>query len=200
MQLQQERPLRIFRDRPVRPSLVAQHRSAAILAADVVGSTRLMCIDEHRTYEDYTAHRREFLDPTVMRHRGRIVKSTGDGFLVEFPSALNAVRCAVLVQRGIARRNQQVAADRRIVFRIGLSYGNIIADSDDIYGKEVNVAARLQALALPGGIAMSFTMVERTRGILELGLEDWGLQILRNIDPAVHTFHYRDPVCVQENC
>jgi adenylate cyclase len=158
-----------------------------------------MCIDEHRTYEDYKAHRRELLDPTVRRHMGRIVKSTGDGFLVEFPSALNAVRCAVLVQRGIAERNRQVAPDRRIVFRIGLSYGRIIADSDDIYGNEVNVAARLQALALPGGVAMSSKMVERIGGVLESGLEDWGLQILKNIDPAVHTFHYRDPACVQEN-
>jgi adenylate cyclase len=154
-----------------------------------------MCVDEHRTYQDYKAHRRELLDPIVMRYGGRMVKSTGDGFLVEFPIGLDAVRCAVSVQRGIAERNRQVAADRRIIFRIGLSYGHIIVDSDDIYGNEVNVAARLQGLALPGGVAMSFKIVEQSQGILKLELEDWGFQILKNIAPAVHTFHYRDPAC-----
>ena len=193
MQLEQENPLKIVRNRQVCPQPVVQHRSAAILAADVVGFTRLMCINEHRTYEDYKTHRRELIDPMMISHGGRIVKSTGDGFLVEFPSALDAIRCAISVQQGMAERNQLVPADRRIVFRIGLSYGQIIADSDDIYGTEVNVAARLQALALPGGMAMSSKMVERIQGILKLGLEDFGLQLLKNMNPAVHTFHYRDP-------
>jgi class 3 adenylate cyclase len=129
------------------PVSVARHRTAAILVADVVGYTRLMCVDQDRTYADYAAYRRQLVDPLVVSHGGRVVKSTGDGFLAEFGSAVSAARCAILLQQYVAERNQEIPPDRRIVFRLGLSYGTIIADDDDIYGKEVNVAARLQTLA-----------------------------------------------------
>jgi adenylate cyclase len=178
------------------PASVAQRRTAAILVADVVGYTRLMCVDQDRTYADYTAYRRQLIDPLVVSHGGRVVKSTGDGFLAEFGTAVSAARCAVLLQQHVAERNQELPPDRRIVFRLGLSYGPIIADVDDIYGKEVNVAARLQTLAQPGGMAMSSKVIEVIQGLFELPeLEDLGFQLLRNIAPAVRTFHYRDPAC-----
>jgi adenylate cyclase len=165
---------------------------AAVLAADVVGYTHLMCSDEALTYESYKSHRRELIDPMVASHGARVIKSTGDGFLAEFPSASAAVRCALLMQLSMAERNRDVSADRRIVFRIGLSYGRIIAETNDIYGEEVNIAARLQGLALPGGLAMSGKLVEIIQIALNLRLEDLGLQGLKNMDRPVHTYRYRD--------
>ena len=145
----------------------AQHRVAAVLAIDMVGYTRLMGLDEARTHARYKSHRRELIDIEVAQHRGRIVKSTGDGALAEFASAPDAVLCAVEVQRAMADRNAGEPRDQRIAFRIGLSHGRIIVESDDIYGDEVNVAARLQALAPPGGIAMSAKVVELAKSWLE---------------------------------
>jgi adenylate cyclase len=178
------------------PASVAQRRTAAILVADVVGYTRLMGVDQDRTYADYTACRWQLIDPLVVGHGGRVVKSTGDGFLAEFGSAVSAARCALLLQQYVAESNQEIPPDRRIVFRLGLSYGPIIADNDDIHGKEVNVAARLQTIAQPGGMAMSIKVVEVIQDLVEFHeLEDLGFQLLRNIAPAVRTFHYRDPAC-----
>ena len=172
----------------------AQYRVAAVLAIDVVGYTRLMGLDEARTHARYKAHRRELIDIEVAEHRGRIVKSTGDGVLAEFAGAREAVLCAVDIQGAMAHRNAGEPRDQRIAFRIGLSHGRIIVESDDIYGDEVNVAARLQALAPPGGIAMSAKVVELTHHSLRLPLEDLGAQQLRNMDRAVHIFRYHGPV------
>jgi class 3 adenylate cyclase len=127
-------------------SETVQRRLAAILAADVVGYGRLMSIDEIRTLEALKAHRRELADPAIAAHRGRIVKTTGDGALVEFASVVDAVECAVVIQRSMVSRNASVAEDRRVIFRIGINVGDIIIDGDDIFGDGVNIAARLEAL------------------------------------------------------
>ena len=130
-------------------------RLAAILAADVAGYSRLIGADEEGTLGRLRALRRELVDPKIAEHRGRIVKTTGDGLLVEFASIVDAVRCAVEVQRAMAERNAEVAPDRRIELRIGINLGDVIAERDDIFGDGVNVAARLEALAEPGGICVS---------------------------------------------
>src|SRR5512147_1142515 len=127
-------------------------RLAAILAADIAAYSRLMGIDEEGTLRQLKGHRKEIVDPKITEHRGRIVKTTGDGMLVEFASVVDAVRCAVDIQRGMVDRNANVPSDKRIQFRIGINVGDIIIDGDDIYGDGVNVAARLEALADPGGI------------------------------------------------
>jgi len=135
--------------------MAATRRFAAILAADVAGYSRLMGADEEGTLERLKALRRELFDPKIAEHHGRIVKTTGDGMLVEFASVVDAVRCAVDVQREMAARNAGVPAERRIDFRIGVNLGDIIVDENDIFGDGVNVAARLEALAEPGGICVS---------------------------------------------
>ena len=127
-----------------------QRRLAAIVSADVAGYSRLMGHDESGTLAALKAHRRELIDPKIAEYGGRIVKTTGDGLLLEFPSVVEAVRCAVDVERGIAQRNADVSPARRIEFRVGINVGDIILDGEDIYGDGVNVAARLQALAEPG--------------------------------------------------
>src|ERR1700682_2974355 len=132
-----------------------ERRLAAILAADVAGYSRLMGVDEEETLAALKALRKSLIDPNIAEHRGRIVKTTGDGALVEFASVVDAVRCAVEVQRGMAERNSDVPADKRIEFRVGINVGDIISDDNDIYGDGVNVAARLEALAEPGGICVS---------------------------------------------
>jgi class 3 adenylate cyclase len=132
--------------------MAATRRLAAILAADVVGYSRLMGADEEGTLAALKELRRELADPRIDEHRGRIVKTTGDGVLVEFASIVDAVRCAVAVQRGMAAHNAAVPIDRRIEFRIGINLGDIIVEDDDIFGDGVNIAARLEALAEPGGI------------------------------------------------
>jgi len=135
-----------------------ERRLAAILAADVAGYSRLMGADEEGTLERLKAHRRQLVDPKIREHHGRIVKTTGDGMLVEFPSVVAAVRCAVELQRAMVDRNAEAAEDKRITFRIGVNLGDIIVDGDDIYGDGVNIAARLEALAEPGGICISRTV------------------------------------------
>src|SRR5882724_4873951 len=129
-----------------------ERRLAAILAADVAGYSRPMGAEEEGTLEHLKGHRRELVDPKIKEHRGRIVKTTGDGILVEFPSVVDAVRCAVEIQRGMVERNAEVHEDKRITFRIGVNLGDVIIDGDDIDGDGVNIAARLEALAEPGGI------------------------------------------------
>src|SRR6201984_3723732 len=130
-------------------------RLTAILAADVAGYSRLMGGDEEGTHERLTAHLRELVNPKIAEYRGRVVKNTGDGFLAEFPSVVDAVRCAAEVQRGMADRNAETPEDRRITFRIGVNLGDVIVEEHDIFGDGVNVAARLEALAEPGGICVS---------------------------------------------
>jgi len=130
-------------------------RLAAILAADVAGYSRLMGADEEGTHERLKAHLGELVNPKITEHRGRIVKNTGDGLLAEFQSVVDAVRCAVEVQRGMADREPDVPEERRIRFRIGINLGDVIVEEQDIFGDGVNVAARLEGLAEPGGICVS---------------------------------------------
>ena len=158
-----------------------ERRLAAILAADVAGYSRLMGTDEEGTLRRLRRHRKELVDPKIAEHRGHIVKTTGDGMLVEFVSVVDAVRCAVDIQRGMAERNVEVPAERRIEFRIGINVGDIISDDNDIYGDGVNVAARLEALADPGGIMVSRNVHDQVRDKLSFGFEDMGEQTVKNI-------------------
>jgi adenylate cyclase len=153
-----------------------QRRLAAILAADVAGYSRLMAADEEGTLERLKTHRRQFVDPKIKEHRGRIVKTTGDGMLVEFPSVVDAVRCAVEVQRAMLDRNVEVPEDTRITFCIGINLGDVIIDGDDIYGDGVNIAARLEGLAEPGGICISRVVRDQIRDKLPYPFEDRGEQ------------------------
>jgi len=156
-------------------------RLAAILAADVAGYSRLMGADEEGTLAALKALRRELADPKIKEHRGRIVKTTGDGLLLEFASVVDAVRCAVEVQREMAERNADVPPDRRIEFRMGINVGDIIKDGRDIYGDGVNVAARLEALAERGGICVSRVVRDQVRDKLAFSFEDMGEQQVKNI-------------------
>jgi adenylate cyclase len=156
-------------------------RLAAIFAGDVAGYGRLMGVDDEGTLRQLKAHRKELVDPKITEHRGHIVKTTGDGMLVEFVSVVDAVRCAVDIQRGMVERNVEVPADRRIEFRIGINVGDIILDGDDIFGDGVNVAARLEALADPGGIMVSSVVHDQVRDKLAFDFEDMGEQAVKNI-------------------
>src|SRR5712671_500304 len=169
-----------------------ERRLAAVLAADVAGYSRLMGADEEGTHAALTALRRELSDPKIGEHRGRIVKTTGDGLLVEFPSVVDAVRCAVALQRDMALRNDGVAKERRIEFRIGINLGDVIIDEHDIYGDGVNVAARLEALAEPGAICVSRVVRDQVRDKVDFGFEDMGEQQVKNITRPVHV--YRIPL------
>jgi adenylate cyclase len=153
-----------------------ERRLAAILAADVAGYSRLMGLEA--ALKD---HRRAVVDPKIAEHRGRIVKTTGDGMLVEFAGIVDGVRCAVDVQRQMAQRNFQVPPERRIEFRIGLNVGDIIIDDKDIYGDGVNIAARLEALAEPGGICVSRIVRDEVRDKLHFSFEDMGEHQVKNI-------------------
>ena len=165
-----------------------ERRLAAILAADVVGYSRLMNIDEVRTLDALKAHRRELIDPAIASHHGRMVKTTGDGALVEFPSVVDAVECAVVIQRSMVTRNLRVTEDLRIVFRIGINVGDIIIDADDIFGDGVNIAARLETLCEPGGICISRAANDQIRDKLSLAFADLGEQTVKNIPRAVGVF------------
>ena len=165
-----------------------ERRLSAILAADVVGYSRLMGADEEGTHFALKAVRREVTDPKIDTHRGRIVKTTGDGLLVEFASVVDAVRCAVDIQREMKWRNAQKPAEDPIVFRIGINLGDIISDEADIFGDGVNVAARLEGLADPGGICVSRIVRDQVRDKLGFGFEDLGPQRVKNIARPVHVF------------
>ena len=165
-----------------------ERRLAAILAADVAGYSRLMGEDEEGTLAALRAIRRELSDPKISEHRGRIVKTTGDGLLVEFQSVVDAVRCAVEVQRAMAERNADVLSERRIEFRIGINLGDIIIEDGDLFGDGVNIAARLEALAEPGGIYVSRIVRDEVRGRLEVAFEDLGEQQVKNIARPVWVY------------
>jgi TolB-like protein/class 3 adenylate cyclase len=158
-----------------------ERRLAAILAADVAGSCRLIGIDEEGTLAQLKALRKTLFDPKITQHHGRIVKNTGDGALVEFASVVDAVRCAVEVQRGVAKRNTDVPQVKRIEFRIGIHVGDIIIDDNDIFGDGVNIAARLEAIAEPGGVCISDDAQRQIRGKVEIACDDMGMQALKNI-------------------
>jgi adenylate cyclase len=163
-------------------------RLAAILAADVVGYSRLMGEDEAGTLIALKAHLDELIEPRITEHEGRIVKLMGDGVLAEFPSAVEAVLCAVEIQRAMADRTADVPEGRRIRFRIGINLGDIIFEGDDIFGDGVNVAARLEGLAEPGGICVSSTVHLQVKNKMDVGFEDLGDQEVKNIDYPVHAF------------
>jgi class 3 adenylate cyclase len=172
--------------------MASVRRLTAILAADVAGYSRLMGTDEEGTHERLKAHLQELVNPKIAEHRGRIVKNTGDGFLAEFPSVVNAVRCAVEIQRGMAERNAETPEDKRIAFRIGVNLGDVIAEAGDIFGDGVNVAARLEALAEPGGICVSRVVRDQVRDRLDLGFEDLGEQQVKNIARPVRVYRVSD--------
>jgi class 3 adenylate cyclase/TolB-like protein len=161
---------------------------AAIVSADVVGYSLLMGRDDSATLAGLKAHRRELIDLKIAEYGGRIVKTTGDGLLLEFPSVVDAVRCAVDVQRGMAERNAAVPPEQRIEFRIGINVGDIIIDDDDIFGDGVNVAARLQTLAEPGGICVSRMVRDQVLDKLSFAFEDLGSQQVKNIARPVEAY------------
>src|SRR6476646_3710285 len=173
-------------------AVIATRRLAAILAADVAGYSRLMGADEEGTLERLKALRRELLDPKIAEHRGRIVKTTGDGMLVEFASVVDAVRCAVAVQQAMPERNTAVGADNRIELRIGINLGDVIVEGDDLYGDGVNIAARIEALADAGGVFVSNTVHDQVRDRLPLAFEDLGEQQVKNITRPVRVYRVRD--------
>ena len=164
-------------------------RLCVILAADIAGYCRLMGADEDGTLAALTAHRRELIDPTIAEYAGRIVKTTGDGFLAEFASAVDAVRCAVEIQRAMAERNKTVTPDRRLAFRIGLNLGDVIVQNGDLYGDGVNIAARLEAFAEPGGICLSAAAHEQVQGkIAAVRFEDLGEHRAKNIARPIRAY------------
>src|SRR5215510_2449706 len=165
-----------------------ERKLAAILAADVVGYSRLMEVDEPGTLARLKTHRLELIDPAIARHRGRIIKTTGDGLLIEFQSVVNAVQCATEIQTQMARRNADVSPARAIKFRIGINLGDVIVEGDDIFGDGVNIAARLEALAEPGSICVSATVREHVAEKIPIGFADLGEHSVKNIARPVHVY------------
>jgi len=173
-----------------------ERRLAAILAADVAGYSRLSSIDEEGTHLQLKEHLRTLVDPKISEHRGHVVKNTGDGMLAEFSSVVDAVRCAVDVQRGMAEHNDGLPREKRIEFRIGINVGDVIIDGGDIFGDGVNVAVRLEGMAEPGGICISASVHEYVRGQFEIPFEDAGEQWLKNITRPVHAYKIGGPASV----
>ena len=173
------------------PGERVERRLAAVLAADVAGYSRLMGRDEERTLANLKSFRKTLVDPAIAAHRGRIVKTTGDGMLVEFASAVDAARCAVEVQRGMAGQNADVPQDLRIEFRIGIHVGDIIIDDNDIFGDGVNIAARLEGIAEPGGVCISDDAYRQIRGKIDITFDDIGEQTLKNITEPMRAWHIR---------
>src|SRR5712692_10144028 len=171
--------------------MAATRRLAAILAADVAGYSRLMGADEEGTLERLKALRHKLIDPKIAEHHGRIVKTTGDGLLVEFASVVDAVRCAVAVQQAMPERNTGVDADNRIELRIGINLGDVIVEGDDLYGDGVNIAARVETLADPGGVLVSNTVHDHVRDRLPFVFEDLGEQQVKNIARPVRVYRVR---------
>jgi class 3 adenylate cyclase len=169
-------------------SNAVQRRLAAVLAADIVGYSRLMGSDEIGTLTMLKAHRRELVDPTIAGSHGRIVKTTGDGMLVEFASVVDAVTCAITVQRAMVSRNAGVPEAKRIIFRFGINFGDILIDGDDILGDGVNIAARLETLCDPGGLCISRSANDQIRDKLSFAFADLGEQTVKNISRAIGIF------------
>ncbi|MGO8907946.1 MAG: adenylate/guanylate cyclase domain-containing protein [Bradyrhizobium sp.] len=168
-----------------------ERRLAAVLAADVAGYSRLMGRDEERTLANLKSFRKTLVDPAIAAHRGRIVKTTGDGMLVEFASAVDAARCAVEVQHGMAGQNADVPQDLRIEFRIGIHVGDIIIDDNDIFGDGVNIAARFEGIADPGGVCISDDAYRQIRGKIDIAFDDIGEQTLKNIAEPMRAWQIR---------
>src|SRR5882672_6655979 len=172
-------------------AMASTRRLAAILAADVAGYSRLMGDDEEGTHERLKGHFEQVINRKVTEHHGRVVKNTGDGALVEFASVVDATRCAAEIQRGMLDREAEMPEQRRIRFRIGVNLGDIIAEGDDIFGDGVNVAARLEALAEPGGICISRTVRDQVRDRLAYQFDDMGEQSVKNIARPVRVYALR---------
>ena len=170
-----------------------ERRLAAILAADVVGYSRLTRLDEEGTLARLRALRRDLIDPALAEHRGRLVKTTGDGLLVEFSSIVDAVRCALRVQQGMAILNGDMRVERRIEYRIGINLGDVVVDGDDLLGDGVNIAARLEQLAEPGAICISEDAYRQIRGKIDTAAQDMGEQRLKNISEPVRAYALRAP-------
>jgi adenylate cyclase len=168
-----------------------QRRLAAVLAADVAGYSRLMGRDEEGTLARLKSSRKTLVDPAIAAHRGRIVKTTGDGVLVEFASAVDATRCAIEVQRGMAAQNADVPQEKKIEFRIGIHVGDIMIDDNDIFGDGVNIAARLEGIAEPGGVCISDDAQRQIRGKVEVAFDDMGSQNLKNIAEPMRAWRVR---------
>jgi adenylate cyclase len=165
-----------------------ERRLTAVLAADVVGYSRLMGADESGTLAALDTLRTDLINPKISEHQGRIVKLTGDGMLVEFPSVVNAVACAADMQRGIRDRNRGLPQDRRIEFRMGVNVGDVIVQGEDIFGEGVNVAARLESIATPGGIMISGSVRDHIGNRLDLAFDDIGEQSLKNIERPIRVY------------
>ena len=172
-------------------SATTERRLAAILSADVVGYTRLMAEDEAGTIQTLSTHR-EAIRSLVEQHHGRVVDAPGDNLLAEFPNALDAVQCAVETQRVLQIRNQSLSEQRRMLFRIGVHLGDVAIEGERIYGDGVNIAARLEGLAEPGGICVSGEVHGQVRHKLDLGYEDLGEQAVKNIPDSVHAYRVRE--------
>ena len=182
------------------PSERVDRRLAVVLAADIAGYSRLMGRDEERTLAQLKVLRKTLVDPGIASHRGRIVKTTGDGLLVEFASAVDATRFAVEVQRAMAERNVDVAPELRIEFRIGIHLGDIIIDDDDIFGDGVNIAARLEGIAEPGGVCVSDDTHRQVRGKVDIAFDDIGEQSLKNISEPMRAWHMRPAFAGASKC
>ena len=179
-----------------------QRRLAAILAADVVGYSRLMGADELGTFERIRAHRNELFEPEIARHHGRIFKLMGDGLLAEFASVMDAVSCAVVLQRSMLERNSGISHDRRIDVQIGINLGDVIVEDGDRHGDTINLAARLQQLARPNGLCVSDKVRIEVEGKVDIRFENGGEQRLKNIARPTKVFHWRPegaPPLVQTN-
>src|SRR5687768_12287277 len=168
-----------------------ERKLSAILAADIAGYSRLMSSADEETLRSLSGHRRELFDPSIARYRGRIVKTTGDGLLAEFTSVVDAVRCAVEVQAGMALRNAETTDERRLEFRIGINVGDVLEQDGDIFGDGVNIAARLEAIAEPGGICVSERVKEDAAGKIDLSFQGIGEQRLKNIARPIHAYCLR---------
>ena len=168
-----------------------ERRLAAVMAADVAGYSRLMGRDEEGTLARLKSIRKNLIDDRMAEHRGRIVKTTGDGFLAEFASAVDAARCALDIQLGMTAPNADVPSDRRIEFRIGIHIGDIIIDEGDIFGDGVNIAARLEGIGEPNGICMSDDAYRQIRSKVDLSFADMGLQSLKNIAEPMRAWRWQ---------
>ena len=173
------------------PAMSAPRKLAAILAADVAGYSLLTGLDEEGTLERLRNLRRELINPTISLHRGRVVKTTGDGILIEFPSVVDALRCALDVQRGMNRQNANVPTEKRIEFRVGINVGDVVVEGEDLLGDSVNVAARLEGIAEPGGICISESAYQQVRDKVDVTFQDAGEQRLKNIPRPVRAYQVR---------
>jgi class 3 adenylate cyclase len=170
------------------PAISSTRRLTAIVAADVAGYSRLISVDEEGTLSALRAHREELIDPKIEQYRGRIANTAGDSLLIEFPSVVDALRCTIDIQRGVAERNANIPKDRRIVFRAGVNLGDVIDQDGDLLGDGVNVAARLEGIAEAGGIYMSSAAFDQIQGRVDAGLEDLGEKSLKNIPNPVSVY------------